>query len=203
MRREVSLRKRRWLSILKFAATLLIANLVVLGIKYGKRYVFIDNFGVVEAGALYRSGQPRPRQIEQMAKKYGIRTVLCLREVDVPPRIVRQEEEVCRRLGVKLVRFVMPGDGVASFEYLDEAIAILTDPRNQPALVHCARGAFRTGIVIAGHRVLNQGWTQEQALAEMRRYKARIDDDHPVVPHLEEYLRTRTALGSDPAAVEQ
>ena len=47
-------------------------------------------------------------------------------------------------------------------------LKIATDPKRQPLLVHCRHGADRTGTMVAAYRVVVQGWSKDQALAEMQ-----------------------------------
>jgi protein tyrosine phosphatase (PTP) superfamily phosphohydrolase (DUF442 family) len=37
-----------------------------------------------------------------------------------------------------------------------------------PIFIHCLHGSDRTGLVVAAYRIVEQGWTREQALAELR-----------------------------------
>ncbi len=46
-------------------------------------------------------------------------------------------------------------------------LKIVEDPKNQPVFVHCQRGADRTGLMVAAYRILDQGWTNDEALAEI------------------------------------
>jgi protein tyrosine phosphatase (PTP) superfamily phosphohydrolase (DUF442 family) len=48
-------------------------------------------------------------------------------------------------------------------------LRIATDPSRQPVLVHCRRGADRTGVMVAIYRVVVEGWTKADALDEMTR----------------------------------
>jgi len=38
----------------------------------------------------------------------------------------------------------------------------------KPALVHCKHGADRTGCIVAIYRIVNCGWTRENAIKEFR-----------------------------------
>ena len=46
-------------------------------------------------------------------------------------------------------------------------LRIATDPARQPVLVHCRRGADRTGAMVAIYRVVVEGWTRADAIDEM------------------------------------
>ena len=47
------------------------------------------------------------------------------------------------------------------------ALRLLSDESQGPFLVHCQHGADRTGLVVAMYRIVFQGWTKEDAIAEM------------------------------------
>ena len=44
---------------------------------------------------------------------------------------------------------------------------ILRNPHNGPDLIHCQHGADRTGLMSAMYRILEEGWTVDDALAEL------------------------------------
>jgi len=46
-------------------------------------------------------------------------------------------------------------------------LQIVTDPKRTPVLVHCQRGADRTGAMTALYRIAVQGWSKEEAIREM------------------------------------
>ncbi|MCB9898260.1 MAG: tyrosine-protein phosphatase [Planctomycetes bacterium] len=47
-------------------------------------------------------------------------------------------------------------------------LRVAVDPARQPVLVHCQRGADRTGLMCAAYRMVVQGWSKDAALDEMR-----------------------------------
>lgn len=55
-------------------------------------------------------------------------------------------------------------------EIIERFLEFLDDPGNQPVLVHCKRGAERTGTLIAVYRIERDGWTPTRAYAEMQEY---------------------------------
>lgn len=139
------------------------------------------NFSEVTPGVLYRSGQMLPAHFEQIVRKHGIRTVVCLNPGEQP-----QEPILARKLGVTPVDFEMPGSGRGEPAQFYRFLELLGDPQRQPVLVHCAAGAYRTGVSVALYRMLYQGWTLEDATNEMSYCGCPIDTDQDLV----EFVRT-------------
>jgi tyrosine-protein phosphatase SIW14 len=151
-----------------------LAVLCVAGLMWGGcQPAAPRNFGVVRPGILYRSGQPTPAGLEKVVAEYGIRTVVSLRPVrDTDGSPDTWEEELCGRLGVRHVR-IAPDDnqGEAWLGRMAEGfLKVMDEPANAPVLVHCFAGRDRTGTMCAGFRMEYDGWTTEQALAEMREF---------------------------------
>jgi protein tyrosine phosphatase (PTP) superfamily phosphohydrolase (DUF442 family) len=46
-------------------------------------------------------------------------------------------------------------------------LKIITDTNRGPFVVHCQHGSDRTGTMIAIHRIALEGWSKEEAIAEM------------------------------------
>ena len=176
-------RRRWWL----LGGAIVLAFLV----KEFRHAVLWDNFGTVEAGAIYRSGQLKPYQFADVIEKYGIKTVINTREPEAPAALVDAERRACEAAGAEMVRIPMPGDGRGTDEQYDYGLSLLRAAERRPVLVHCARGTHRTGALVGSYRVLEQGWDREAALREMEAY--RFDpEDHPLVPHLERYWALRS-----------
>jgi hypothetical protein len=100
----------------------------------------VERFARVCEG-VYRSAQPDRAAFVELARGYGIRTVLKLNHGrdDVPPGMTVLHFPVDARTG--------PGP-----EQLGRILAALeTAPR--PVLVHCKSGRDRTGLVVALHRI--------------------------------------------------
>ena len=45
-------------------------------------------------------------------------------------------------------------------------LKLVTDPANQPVLVHCQHGADRTGTMCSLYRMVVDGWSKEDAIKE-------------------------------------
>lgn len=180
-------RKRRIATVAVVVALLAAAG---FAFKQYRHNIFMDNFGVVEPGRIFRSGQLTARQLEKLIAGKGIRTVLNLRDESESTPVMREESEVCLREGVRLIVIPMPGDGLADFEQLDQAFEGISDTNNYPLLVHCARGSYRTGAVVGAYRAAICGWPMERILDEMREHRFTSRDDHPLIGHLEKYLQT-------------
>jgi protein tyrosine/serine phosphatase len=158
------------------------------------------NFHVVQEGVLYRSGQlPFPR-LKEVVATHGFRTVICLREGDKDDD--KYEEKWVKARGLNFVRIPprqwtfdasgkAPGDqSVAEFR------KVMDDPANYPVLVHCYAGIHRTGVMCAVFRMDYQGWTNEEAMAEMRTMGYTMLDDHEdVLGYLIRYHPPRDAKG--------
>lgn len=149
------------------------------------------NFHVVEPGVLYRSGQVPVAFFERMVHDYGIRTVICLRDGDHDDD--EAEMKYCRRWGINHVRipprawWALRGpapaeQGVAAFR------EVMDNPANYPVLIHCFAGLHRTGAYCAVYRMEYQGWTNADALAEMKRIGYRnLDGEWDILTFLESY----------------
>lgn len=135
-------------------------------------------WGVVQDGAIYRSGEPTPSATRRVVARHGIRTI-----IDLGAHTPGTPEEttaatLAEELGVKRYRFGLIGDATGDPNDYVLALRILNDPAHQPVWVHCAAGSERTGCLVALHRVIREGWTPEDAYAETFLY------DHHDNPYL-------------------
>jgi protein tyrosine/serine phosphatase len=114
---------------------------------------------------VYRGGQPTSSDLVTLRDR-GFRTVVNLRSH-------HSERRQVEALGMKAVEIPMRADLVCSpptqaqvFAFLDAVL----DPANQPVFVHCAHGCDRTGVMSAIYRMEVDGWSQAEALEEMRAF---------------------------------
>jgi hypothetical protein len=142
----------------------------------GKRLFQPRNWGVVEEGWLYRSGQIHPRLIEGVLREHGIDLVIDLSRDDPRSDTSRAENEAVSRLGIrKADLWGLNGHGVGRFEAYPEALEEIARAREAGlrVLVHCSAGSERTGGTIALYRMLYQGWSGQDAYAEYLTYRNR------------------------------
>jgi protein tyrosine/serine phosphatase len=152
------------------------------------------NFRIVEDGVLYRSGQLPIARLERLVSTYRIRTIVNLREGSKDEDKV--EEDWAKARGLHFVRIPPPRWSVDANGTIpaDAALAqfrkVMDDPANYPVLVHCFAGQHRTGAMCAVFRMDYQGWSNADALAEMRLMG--YDQDHEdVFDYLSKYKSPR------------
>lgn len=124
----------------------------------------------VRHGVLYRSAQLPPAGLQRAVRDLGIRTVVNLRDGVSDPD--RAEEDFCKSNGLRFVRIPqtswLGGQRVApATAGLEQFLDLLREPANHPILIHCYRGVHRTGGYVAIYRMEVEGWSNEQAVAEM------------------------------------
>jgi protein tyrosine/serine phosphatase len=107
---------------------------------------------------LYRSEQPTPLGFQNL-EKLGIRTVINLRAFS-------NDDDEVRGTALRTERVRILTWNVDDAQVI-EVMRMLRDAGNGPFLIHCKHGADRTGLMSAMYRVLEQGWTVDDALAEL------------------------------------
>ena len=107
---------------------------------------------------LWRGAQPHVEGFAEL-ERLGVRTVVSLRSSGGTPLPAGSTLE--------LVELPMHAWNPAEEDVL-AFLRIATDPRRVPVFVHCYHGADRTGLMCAAYRRVVQGWSAEEALAEMR-----------------------------------
>jgi protein tyrosine/serine phosphatase len=132
----------------------------------------IDNFGQVNTH-YYRGAQPQGRDYADLAA-LGITTVIDLqRDGD------QGEKSLVEQAGMKFVRIPMTTHVAPTSEQIAHFMQLVSDSGSQRVYVHCAGGRHRTGVMTAIYRIEQDGWTADQAFAEMKRYKFGLDFLHP------------------------
>ncbi|MCS6852097.1 MAG: tyrosine-protein phosphatase [Gemmataceae bacterium] len=134
---------------------------VAVGVE--ARYVLRGrNFHTVVAGKIYRSAQLTAPQLEEAIRQYGIRTVVNLRGVCDCFDWYREECRTTHRLNVAQEDLNFCAGRFPSMTELRRLVEVL-DRSEYPILVHCRRGADRTGLAVTLALLLRTDATLEQA----------------------------------------
>jgi protein tyrosine/serine phosphatase len=165
------------------------------------------NFGVVEAGRLYRSGELTPAATRLVVEQDHIRTIVDLGAYDIDPAGERVAERTAAALGVERHVFRLNGDGTGNPNAYVEALRILTDPAKQPALVHCSAGSQRTSACVLLYREIVEGRPFLADMGEALEHGHDPAKNTRMRPYLEQWhakigeaFRTGTLIDGQPRA---
>ena len=124
-------------------------------------YPGLPNLGVVEQNKVYRSAQPT-RYGPNLP--FGILSYFNLRDED------QRAEVEDFWPGTKYFQLRLNILSDVTIEDFDLIVHTLSNPENQPILVHCQSGADRTGVACAAYRMAVDAWTLDEAWEELQCY---------------------------------
>jgi protein tyrosine/serine phosphatase len=151
------------------------------------------NFGSVVDGVLLRSRAPSRAFLEYLRERYGVRTVVDLRDPANPHEgpLVEHERRWAADLGLTHISYPLraPLDADRAVDFVEALVSSAA----APVLVHCEGGKDRTGVLVALVR-LREGRDYRFALDEMERYH------HNPARHggIQAFLRARFAERQPP-----
>lgn len=122
----------------------------------------IPNFRQVNEW-LYRGGQPDSEGFQEL-KNLGVKTIICLRRSTEIRSLQRKEAEA---MGFDYISIPLSYLGFPKDEEVEKFFSIVNSPFRHPVFVHCKHGSDRTGMMIAFYRMTNDGWSVNDAYAEM------------------------------------
>ena len=128
--------------VLKFTLTLLIALSFgddVFG-QQTTREKTLPNFYKINKN-LYRGGQPKDVGFKRLKEEFNIKTIIYLRSRDDK---AENERKLAEDAGMKLINIPLSNWFAPKKFQIDNVLAEINDPENQPVFVHCKRGADRT-----------------------------------------------------------
>ena len=145
------------------------------------------NLGVVRDGAIYRSAQPEwyASLFHNMSVIWGGGSVLNLRE--------ESQQDLVEQANLKYFQLRLNVLSDVTIEDFDLIVQTLSNPENQPILVHCQSGADRTGVACAAYRMAVDGWTLAEAWEELECYGGGIHNvlNLKLKYHLELYAEAK------------
>jgi len=198
----LSRRGRQW--FIGTIACLIVGSLIAAVISWYlgvHDWFFPVNFGIVEPGRLFRSGQISRHIIRStlVNNRIGVIIDLSSRWEDTPD--ARAERSVAAELGVRRINLTLRGNGLGDPSVYPQALADIVEANRQgkAVLVHCQSGSQRTGGIVAAYRILIEGQSPDAAFAEMRRYGHDRKHNPRLVPFIESHL----AMWKDQLAREQ
>jgi protein tyrosine/serine phosphatase len=144
----------------------------------------LPHFSQVSEG-IFRGARPSLQNFPLLTN-YKVKTVIDLQGGDAKlpifgwvmddfepgekPSMIAKERRLSHQLGMQFVNYPLSSiKNVDAKEdlWIREALTVMSDPLNQPVFIHCEHGNDRTGLIIALYRVFVQGWSANEAHAEM------------------------------------
>ena len=116
----------------------------------------VSNFYKINE-TLYRSAQPSKRGMKNL-KKMGIKTIINLRAFHSDADEIR---------GTGLLEELSVKTWHIEDEDVIRVLRTIRKKENGPFLIHCQHGADRTGVMSAMYRIVEQGWSKDEAIREM------------------------------------
>lgn len=124
------------------------------------RFVGLRNHAWVTDG-VHRSEQPAVRDFQALRQIAGIRTVINLRARDTDLPLLAATGMSWKAFHLR----TSPSD-TTDDDFL-RAVKVLSTPEFHPVLVHCRRGADRTGLAVGLLRMLNWGCSYDCVREEL------------------------------------
>jgi len=148
----------------------------------------LHNFGTVEPGRVYRSGQMPAAAISRAVRGYRVKTVLNLRGANPREAWYRAEREATTAAGATQVDVPMSSCEWMSRAQIRAVVRVL-DTCEYPLLIHCQWGSERTGLVSAFATLMRPGATLAEAKSQfsLRYLFARVGDGKLTAEHLDRY----------------
>ncbi len=137
----------------------------------------VGNLHQVDAN-VYRSEQPDAAGLQAASEQLRVRTVVNL-------RAYHSDRALATQAGLRNIDFALVPWDIGD-EDVVAVLRVLHQREDGPFLLHCLYGADRTGVMIAMYRIVEQGWSREEALDEMLHGGYGF---HPIFRNLVEYLK--------------
>lgn len=107
---------------------------------------------------LYRSALPESDDLAELHKR-GINTVINFYQ--------QSDDAWLGDSAIQRVHIPLRGDRVTDTQVIAVLRAIRAGEQSGGVLVHCKHGQNRTGLIVAMYRIVYDGWSRDEAMAEM------------------------------------
>jgi protein tyrosine/serine phosphatase len=107
---------------------------------------------------LFRGAQPTAEGMRSL-ESMGVKTIVNLRGFNSDRKEVKGTRLKLEEISVRAWH---PDD-----QDVIRFLRLVANTNNLPVFVHCQHGADRTGTMVAIYRIALQGWSKEEAIAEM------------------------------------
>jgi tyrosine-protein phosphatase SIW14 len=124
------------------------------------------SYAALVAPGLYRGGQPSADGVAWL-KSLGVKSVINLRHYHGDTEKRRVESA-----GLRYERIKLESSDAPEPEQVARFLELVRDPSLRPLYVHCLHGVDRTGAMMAVYRMEEQGWSNQDAFAEMQYFFA-------------------------------
>jgi uncharacterized protein (TIGR01244 family) len=111
---------------------------------------------------LVMASQPGPEDWTQLVRR-GFKTIVNIRR---DPKRAAEQAKLAKAVGLRYIHMPLPAYELEP-EHLTQFNHVISRPENGKILFHC-RSASRTGLLWMLKRTVHDGWTTEQAEAELR-----------------------------------
>jgi protein tyrosine/serine phosphatase len=180
----------------KFVIATVLILAAIVAVNHEQVTALRDRFipkrwGVVQEGKIYRSGQLSRHLVKRVLQDNHIQTVVDLTFDNPEDANHTAELAAIVELGIERKLCPLDSDGTGDAHIYAQAVSAVAAAAREgkPVLVHCVAGAQRTGGVVALYRLLIEGKSPDDVLAEMQRYKY----DPVRSPRLQAYLNAHIA----------
>jgi protein-tyrosine phosphatase len=170
-------------------------------------YMVIQTYhlAVVKEGVLYRDGNRDLREFKHAVTMMGARTVVSLiddKELNDPKKKqFLAETNYCTANAIQYIRIPVKLGGWPTTDDLQTFMAIVSNPKNQPVLVHCAQGVRRTGMFVAAYQETVMKQQPNEVKGEILTFKHKPQDVDDVRKFIDLYQpRTMTLPATMPAS---
>ena len=132
------------------------------------RVLFGNNIHEVVPGEIYRGAQQSPDDLENLVKRFGIRTVVNLRGLSHSPWCLNQYRRV-QELGISQQDLNLSAMRLPPTQEMRRLVEII-DNAEYPIFFHCRRGADRTGLASVIAKLLRTkcGWEEARGQLHWR-----------------------------------